>query len=218
MSQDLEKIYANRFSSREQQRTVLWDTLVTHHFQRYIGPHETVLDLAAGYCEFINAIRCGRKIAIDLNPGVERRAAADVEVHHTSSTTLPVDLEQQVDVVWISNFLEHLDDKHELLATLREVHRVLRPGGRVMVLQPNIRLTRGAYWDFVDHSLPITDRSLREALELTGFEVQLCKVRFLPYTTESRLPISPLLIRAYLALAPAQLVLGKQTFVIATRD
>jgi hypothetical protein len=41
------------------------------------------------------------------------------------------------------------------------------------------------------------------------------KVRFLPYTTESRLPISAALIRLYLRLPPAQYLLGKQTFVVA---
>ena len=85
------------------------------------------------------------------------------------------------------------------------------------MLQPNIRLTKEAYWDFVDHSLPITDKSLTEALRLSGFEIDLMKVRFLPYTTESRLPISPALIRLYLRLPPAQYLLGKQTFVVARR-
>ena len=217
MSHALDKIYAHRFSGREDERAVLWRTLVDHEFQRYIRPDDAVLDLGAGYCEFINSVRCGKKYAIDLNPDVERRAAPDVTVHHTASTSLPPSLEGSVDVVWISNFLEHLDDKHELFTTLREVHRVLRPGGRVMVLQPNIRLIGGAYWDFVDHSLPITDRSLREALELTGFEIQLLKTRFLPYTNHSRLPASPALIRLYLRFKPAQLLLGKQTFAIATR-
>ena len=85
------------------------------------------------------------------------------------------------------------------------------------MLQPNIRLTKAAYWDFIDHSLPLTERSLTEALTLTGFEVETMTVRFLPYTTESRFPISPTLIRLYLRLPPAQWLLGKQTFVVARR-
>ncbi len=93
----------------------------------------------------------------------------------------------------------------------------MKPGGQLLVLQPNIRLTGAAYWDFVDHSLPITEKSLREALTVTGFEVEQMTVRFLPYTTESRLPISPTLIRWYLRLPPAQWLLGKQTFAVARR-
>jgi SAM-dependent methyltransferase len=212
----LEAMYRRRFGARASDRVVMWETLVDACFQRYVGADDTVLDLAAGYCEFINTVRCGRKIAVDLNPTVEEVAAPGVEVHHTACTALPEELTGAVDVAWVSNFFEHLRDSDELLASLAELRRVLRPGGRLLVLQPNIRLTGAAYWDFVDHSLPITDRSLREALDLSGFRVEEMRVRFLPYTTDSRLPISPALIRLYLRLPPAQWLLGKQTFAVAT--
>jgi ubiquinone/menaquinone biosynthesis C-methylase UbiE len=214
---DLEQIYATRFGARREDRRILWETLVDAYFQQFVEPGDTVLDVAAGYCEFINAVRAGRKIAVDLNPTVRSVAAEDVEVIEARSTDLPDQLDDAVDVAWVSNFFEHLQDSAELLDTLRGLHRVLRPGGRLLVLQPNIRLTKAAYWDFIDHSLPLTERSLAEALSLTGFEVETMTVRFLPYTTESRFPISPVLIRLYLRLPPAQWLLGKQTFVVARR-
>jgi SAM-dependent methyltransferase len=215
MASDLQTIYSHRFGAREADRIKLWQTLVDAYFQRFIGPDDTVLDLAAGYCEFINAVHCGQKIAVDLNPSVKEQANPAVRVCNVACTALPEDLTASVDVVWISNFLEHLSDAAELIATLEEARRVLRPGGRLLILQPNIRLTKGAYWDFLDHSLPITEKSLTEALTLTGFTIDHLKVRFLPYTTSSRLPVSPTLIRMYLRLPPAQWLLGKQTFVVA---
>ena len=212
---ELDAIYRARFGSKAAARVSMWDTLVTSYFQRFVGPTDTVLDLGAGYCEFINAVRCGTKIAVDLNPATKAQAGADVTVHQSPSTDLPAELTNSVDVAWVSNFFEHLDSADELLATLRELHRVMRPGGRLLVLQPNIKLTGPAYWDFVDHSLALTDKSLAEALSLTGFTVERMKVRFLPYTTESRLPVSATLIRWYLRFPPAQYLLGKQTFVVA---
>ena len=217
MDDELEQIYAARFGARTQSRVLLWKTLTEAYFQQFIGPSDTVLDLAAGYCEFINSIDCGTKIAVDLNPTVKRMAGPDVRVYNARCTDLPDELTNTVDVVWVSNFFEHLADKTELLATLDQIHRVLTSGGRLLVLQPNIRLTREAYWDFVDHSLPITDRSLVEALRLSGFTIELVKVRFLPYTTDSRLPISPTLIRLYLKIPIAQYLLGKQSFVVARK-
>lgn len=213
---EVQQVYARRFGPRSESRKVLWETLCRSFFQRYVRPTDTVVDIAAGYCEFINSIRCQAKIAIDLNPSVAEYAGPEVVTVQARSTELPSELDGRADVVFVSNFFEHLSSADELLATLQGIHRLLRPEGRLLVLQPNIRLTGAAYWDFVDHSLPLTERSLVEALELTGFEVQELRVRFLPYTTESRLPISPTLIRWYLKLRVAQLILGKQTFVVAT--
>ena len=219
MEDELKKIYALRFGDRTEMRRVMWETLTDGWFQRYVRPTDTVVDLAAGYCEFINSIRAGRKIAIDANETVREMAGPDVEVFNRLSTDLPDELEAQVDVVFVSNFFEHLRDKDEFLDTLREIHRLLRPGGSVLVLQPNIKLTKGAYWDFVDHSLPITDKSLAEALEITGFDVTYTKVRFLPYTASSGPAVvaHPAVIRLYLKLWPAHYLFGKQTFMVARR-
>ena len=43
------------------------------------------------------------------------------------------------------------------------------------------------------------------------------RARFLPYTTKSRFPQHPLLVRAYLAFPPAWLVLGRQTLYVGRR-
>jgi hypothetical protein len=94
---------------------------------------------------------------------------------------------------------------------------VLRGGGRVLILQPNIRVLGGQYWDFVDHHLPLTDRTLVEALNLVGMEVREVRPRFLPYTTKSRLPQQPLLVRLYLLFRPAQRLLGGQAWVVAEK-
>ncbi len=40
----------------------------------------------------------------------------------------------------------------------------------------------GHYWDYFDHLIPLTDRSLAEALEMNGFRVEEQIPRFLPWT------------------------------------
>src|SRR4051794_2823110 len=98
---ELEQIYATRFGPRRDDRVRMWQALVEGYFQDLVGPDDTVLDLAAGYCEFINAIRCRRKIAVDLNPTVGTVAAPDVEVFPPACTALPPELTGQVDVAWV---------------------------------------------------------------------------------------------------------------------
>jgi len=215
-SDNLDQLYQQRFPERElAQKNAIWKVLCADFFQRYVDVGGTVVDIGAGYCEFINNIRASRKIAVDLNPDVRRFAAADVEVINAACTEVAQIATASVDVVFMSNFLEHLLTKQLVLDTLREALRMLRAGGRIIILQPNIRFLPGEYWDFFDHHTPLTDRSLVEAVRLAGFELTLVHPRFLPYTTRSRLPQAPFLVRWYLKFPPAWRLLGKQALVVA---
>ena len=212
-SEDLKVMYGNRFGDERMQRHDLWEVLTRHFFQRWIPESSTVLDVAAGHCEFINNIDAERRIAIDLNPDVLTRAGDGVEAHQCASNQMTPILDGTVDRVFISNFFEHVP-RDVILSTLEEVRRVLRPDGRLLVLQPNIRYCAKDYWMFFDHITPVDDRALAEAFVATGFEVETCYPRFLPYTTKSRLPSAPWLVRLYLNVPLAWKVLGAQAFMV----
>lgn len=215
---ELDKLYNQRFPETAlAQKHAIWKVLCSDFFNRYVKPDDTVVDIGAGYCEFINNIRAGSKIAVDLNPDVRRFAAPDVRVINESCTAIRELASDSVDVVFMSNFLEHLPNKDLVLDTFRESQRILRRGGRVMILQPNIRYLPGEYWDYFDHHTPLTERSLVEGLQLAGLEPTTVIARFLPYTTKSRLPQAPWLVKLYLKLAPAWPLFGKQAFVVAEK-
>jgi ubiquinone/menaquinone biosynthesis C-methylase UbiE len=215
---NLRSIYDKRFGKRvDPTRNQMWEVLCQHWMQRYVRPTDTVLDLAAGRCEFINNIHCGRKIAVDLNEDTPKYANADVEFILARSDDMAQVPENSIDVVFVSNFFEHLPNKRAFMDTLVEIKRVLKPGGKLLVLQPNIGVLHGAYWDFIDHHLPLTDRTLVEAVELLEMHVEEIKARFLPYTTKSRLPRWNWIIRLYLLLPPAQFIFGKQAWLVARK-
>jgi len=215
---DISSLYRHRFNDEERRRkNAVWKVLCEAFFQRYISPSDTVLDLGAGFCEFINHIRCRRKFAVDLSEETSTFANSDVTVVKGNCSDLSFLAEGNADVVFASNFFEHLRSKDELLRVLREANRVLKLGGRFLILQPNIRYLAGKYWDFFDHHLPLTHLSMVEALELCGFEAVEVRPQFLPYTTKSHLPQAPFLVRWYLRLTVAQWLLGKQMFVCACK-
>lgn len=214
----LPRLYATRFSAREKERKDrIWRVLCQNFFQRYISEADTVLDIGAGYCEFINHIVCRRRIALDVSEETQKHAAPGVEVVQATSDDPSAIPDASIDVVFASNFFEHLADKAELLRTLSEVHRMLRSGGRLLTLQPNIRYVGGAYWDFFDHHLPLTERSLIEALELVGLKPVEVRPRFLPFTTKSAMPQHPFFVWLYLKLPIAHRLLGQQSWIVAVK-
>jgi SAM-dependent methyltransferase len=135
---------------------------------------------------------------VDLNPDSGPSLPADVEFHPGRATQLSFLPEEAVDFVFASNLLEHMADKEEVEQLLKEARRVLKWGGHLLAMGPNLRFLAGTYWDFWDHRVPITDRSLAEILGVLGFRVEDCIPRFLPYTTRSAFPQSPWLVRGYL--------------------
>jgi SAM-dependent methyltransferase len=216
-STELRDIYERRFAALESRRTEVWKVLCGRFFERWVKPTDAVMDLGAGYCEFINCVRAGKKFALDLNPATMERAAGGVTVLAQSASETWRLADASVDVVFTSNFLEHLATKQDLVHCLEETARVLRPGGRFIAMGPNIRFAYDVYWDFFDHYLALSDRSMVEALELHGLQPQVVIPQFLPYTMKGRTPTHPLLVRAYLALPPAWKILGKQFVIVAVK-
>jgi SAM-dependent methyltransferase len=210
-------IYRRRFAGIEKRRAEVWQTLAHHYFNRWIKPTDTVLDLGAGYCEFINSISAAQKYALDSNPATADKAAPGVTVLSQEATEAWSIPSESIDVVFSSNFFEHLPSKGDFSHCLAEAHRVLRPQGLLIALGPNIRFCFNVYWDFVDHHLPLSDRSVVEALEVAGFRTELVIPRFLPVTMSHRVPHRAFLVRLYLLLPLAQRFWGKQFLVVARK-
>jgi len=210
-------VYSRRFAGIEQRRLKVWQILARHYFHRWVKPADTVVDLGAGYCEFINSVSAAHKYALDSNPATASQAAPDVTVLSEGATKQWPLSAESVNVVFTSNFFEHLPSKDDFAHCLAEAYRVLRPQGLVIALGPNIRFCFDVYWDFVDHHLPLSDRSMVEALEIAGFRKELVIPRFLPFTMSDRAPHAPYLVRLYLRFPLAQRLWGKQFLVIARK-
>lgn len=215
----LDVLYELRFAPEEEAfKRAVWSVLWQRVFSRYIGPEDVLVDVGGGYCELANAAVARRRVVVDLNPRAARYAAPGVEVQIASAERMPFLADGEATVVFTSHFFEHLPDKQTLERIVLEMRRVLAPGGRLIAVGPNIRMMPGPYWDFIDHHLPLSDRSVRELLVASGFEVEHVDARFLPATTKVWAPRWPWLVKAYLALRPlSSWVAGKQFLVVARK-
>jgi len=215
---DLASLYRFRFSEADLPRKMrIWQTLCRGFFQQFISPDSTVLDVACGYGEFINNIQARNKHAIDLNPDTRKFLGKSIAFHETRADKMIGIEAESIDVAFTSNFLEHLESKNACDEVLKEVLRVLRPGGKFIVMGPNIKYLADKYWDFYDHHLPLSHLSLEEGLSINGFKVVRNIARFLPYTTRSALPQHPFLVSAYLKMPIVWPILGSQFLLVAEK-
>lgn len=181
----------------DQRRSVLWRALWTLYFRHLVNEDYTVLDLGAGYCEFINSVHARRRLALDRWPGVRLHAAAGVEARVGELDDLDWLEDSAVDFAFASNVFEHLEQQQFALV-LACLRRKLSPRGRLCIVQPNYRYCYRAYFDDYTHKSVYTHVSLCDFLSAHHFEVLECRPRFLPTTLKSRLPVHLLLVWLYL--------------------
>ena len=219
MKPDIEKsIYSVRFSEEELARARLFWRPICKYLQRYIDLTGVTLDLGAGYCHFINNIVSREKVALDLNgENLRRYASADVRCLEAAGSNLTSINSGSVDAVFASNVYEHFPSREDAVLSFGEVYRVLRPGGRFIVLQPNFAHCMKQYFDYFDHRLIFTHKGMAEGLEISGFEMIRVTKRFLPYTSKSALPTAPWMVSMYLAFPPVWRILGGQMLLVGVK-
>jgi SAM-dependent methyltransferase len=214
---ELEKTYHRRFDADLQYRNAVWRVLVRDFFSKFFGPQDHILDLGCGYGQFVNNIECAHRYAMDLNPA--SRTLLDKNVvfmEQDCSERWPLETET-LNLVFTSNFFEHLPTKAHLKKTLEEAYRCLRPQGQLIAMGPNAKYIPGAYWDFFDHHIALTELSLQEILEVVGFQSQEVIGRFLPFTMVNAPKFPMTFISLYLKMPWVWRWFGGQFLVIAKK-
>lgn len=196
----------------DQRRDVLWQTLWDAYFKQRISSEACVLDIGAGYGQFINNVEAGRRIALDLWAGMVNHLDDGVEPLVGDLSEIKNLANGSVDFAFASNIFEHVTQEKfsEVLGLMREK---LSARGTLTILQPNYAYAYREYFDDYTHISVWSHVSLADFLEANGFEVVEQHPKFLPLTIKSRLPVSPFLIRAYLQ-SPIK-PMGKQMLFVA---
>lgn len=147
---------------------------------RRYGNGTRLLDIGCGEGFFLfNASRAGYMTkGIEISQGAAEYARKefdlDVEARPFEELWFPADY---FDVVTLWQVLEHLPYP---LVVLKEIHRILKPGGLLVTSTPNIegtlaRIFRRRWWNLrVLHVNQFTCKTLATILENAGFENNSC--------------------------------------------
>jgi len=142
-----------------------------------------VLEVGSGLGEFASQLEGPERLVLtDAEPWlVERlqeryRSRPDVDVAHLA---LPesLDLDRTVDTVVALNVLEHVEED---VVALRNLTKVMEPGGRLILWVPAYPALYGDFDRQVGHVRRYTPKSLRAAVEAAGLHVEVLRpVNFL---------------------------------------
>lgn len=174
------------------------------------------MDLGAGFCHFINNIQAAREIALDFN-AANLATHADAGVEQVAGDGADLSALRPLDTVFASNVFEHFQSREDVYRSFQGVFSRLRSGGRFIVLQPNFAYCAWEYFDFFDHRLIFTHKSMSEGLEAAGFAVETVIPRFLPFTSKNGIPKAPWMVALYLRVPLAWKVMGGQMLVVARK-
>lgn len=167
--------------------------LATYIFQRYnLMPGCRLLDVGCGRGEFLRGfMQCGV-----VGFGVDQsRASESICPNATLQTSdiendgIPFE-ENSFDVVYSKSVIEHFYYPERMV---KEIYRVLKPGGTVITLCPDWAFNYRIYFEDYTHRTPFMQSSLRDIFLIHGFEnVIVERFRQLPILWGVGKPLLPL--------------------------
>ena len=168
MSGYLETIYFRDESDRNQYPQALCNHLVVKY---KINQGTKLLDVGCGKGNHVVGFnRCGIDV-IGLDQYTNQSMAMEVRECNFEKDKFPITY-RSFDVVFSKSVLEHVSNTDHILG---EMHRALKPCGRVILMVPDWDSNHRWFWDDYTHVKPWTRKSLQNAMRIHGFRNVRCE-------------------------------------------
>jgi cyclopropane fatty-acyl-phospholipid synthase-like methyltransferase len=191
----MDKYFETRFKY-DIKRDKVWKA-ICKYLQKFIKTDVNILELGAGYGNFINNITAKNKLALDCSTETKDYLDKDV-IFFNQSVLDEIRIEKEyLDIIFASNFFEHFDNE-ELNNIFNKISHILKIGGKLILIQPNYRYCYKNYFDDFTHKKIFSHYSMNDFLISKGFIVEYINKRFIPFSMKSRFPKSYYLTSLYL--------------------
>ena len=163
-----------------------------------------LLELGPGRGDFLLAFK---KLGFDCY-GVDQEISPDlasqVKVHQVDLDKEKLPFENDAfDVIYHKSLIEHFSSPHHLMA---ETYRVLKPGGKVIILTPDWVSTMKVFYEDITHYRPYDKTALEDTFAMYGFRnIEVERFHQLPIVW--KIPVIKIvtgLLRLFLPTIPAR--------------
>lgn len=117
------------------------------------------------------------------------------------------------DLVFTKSVIEHI---HKPFHYLKEMQRVLKPGGRIIVMVPDWQSCMYIFYDDCTHVQPYTVTSVRDTLKMMGFQTVSSEI-FYQLPCVWKYPLIKLLCKILQLLGPVKKIY-KNKFMRFSRE
>lgn len=148
-----------------------------------------VLEIGSGRGEFLNEFRDEGLIC----DGIDIDSQATTYIENINISTLDVSKDKfpfpdsHFDLVFHKSVIEHMYSPENMM---NETMRILRPGGKVIILTPEWNSQMHVFYEDITHCRPYNLTTMKELFEMFGFKTQTVEIfRQLPSVWQSKLPL-----------------------------
>jgi SAM-dependent methyltransferase len=142
----------------------LTDWIISQVFQQ----PGTLVDVGCGRGEYLRSFQARGFDVIGVDRAPSARGAGSelrVEITDIEHEAMPL-LDRSVDYVYSKSVIEHL---HKPDHFLTECFRVLKPGGKAVIMTPSWRHIWKVFYEDYTHVTPFTANGLADAMSVAGF-------------------------------------------------
>ena len=152
------------YSKKERPVTTYPDELTCYLVERFnIKEGSKILDNGCGRGDFLKGFKhCGMDV---YGTDIEEACEGVYSGINLEEDTLPFS-DDFFDVVFSKSVIEHI---HKPEKYINEMYRVLKPGGRIIIMVPDWHSCMYIYYDDFTHVQPYTMVGLRDTMKIFGF-------------------------------------------------